>query len=56
MEVLKIMNGQLGMRFGNQNLSQISARFVTGYRNQFRNMWFILNVILSQIFTKFVTK
>jgi hypothetical protein len=31
---LKIKNGQLGMRFGTQNLSQISARFVTEYRNQ----------------------
>jgi len=41
---------------GEYNLSQISASFVTVYRNQFKNMWFILSVILSQIFTKFVTK
>jgi hypothetical protein len=53
---LKIRNGQLGMRFGTQSLSQISTRFVTEYRSQPRNMWFSLNVILSQIFTKFVTK
>ena len=56
MTELKIRNGQIGMRFGTQNLSQISARFVTEYRTQLRNMWFSLNVILSQIFTKFVTK
>ena len=29
MRELKIRNGQLGMRFSTQNLSQISARFVT---------------------------
>lgn len=49
-------NYELGMEKGHHNLSQISARFVTEYRNHFRNMWFSLNVNLSQIFTKFVTK
>ena len=53
---IDIKSGQLGMRFGNQNLSQISIKFVTKYRNQFINMRVNLNVILSQIFTKFVTK
>jgi hypothetical protein len=31
---LKIRNGQLGMRFGTKNLSQISVRFVTDYGNK----------------------
>ena len=53
---IDIKSGQLGMRFGNQNPSQISIKFVTEYRKQSINMWVNLNVILSQTFTKFVTK
>jgi hypothetical protein len=49
-------NYELGMEKRHHNWSQISTRFVTEYGNQFRNIGFNLNVILSQIFTKFVTK
>lgn len=51
-----VRTGNCELRIGSRKLSQISTRFVTEYRNQFRNMWFNLNVILSQIFTIFVTK